>query len=101
MSSKISGSESLSDVPEGSIHLVLLLDPLLYLQIPLNEIIELCLRPRKYLAFVGWCILAIEGGLVKAPDSAELDPDGELDDRALLYFVKDGGVCTGMQYLLS
>jgi hypothetical protein len=31
-----------------------------YLDIPLDDINPLCLRPRKYLLYLGWCILGLD-----------------------------------------
>jgi len=52
-------------VPQGHVGLVLLQNgnSTFYLEIPLNIINGLCLRPRKYLRFLGWCILGVEGVL--------------------------------------
>ena len=80
----------LNDVPQGFIRLVLTLNPQIYLQIPVNEIGRLCLRPRKYLVFLCWCILGNQGGLAETPDGDELDLNGELNDEGVYYFVQDG-----------
>ena len=32
----------------------------LYLDIPLDTIDNLCLTPRKYLVYLGWCILGLD-----------------------------------------
>lgn len=34
-----------------------------YLEIPLDIINSLCLKPCKYLVFLGWCILGVQGRL--------------------------------------
>jgi len=82
------------DVPLGHVRLVLVLDQF-YLEIPINTIDSLCLKPRGYLVFLGWCILGVEGGLAKGHDSPQLDLDGALDDQGLYYYVTQDGMCTG------
>jgi hypothetical protein len=51
-----------SQSPSGFIHLILLSqeDPL-YLEIPTAIVKEVCLKPRKYLRYLGWCILGVIG----------------------------------------
>jgi hypothetical protein len=59
-------SPDASPVPTGCVRLFLIYkeeDLPFYLQIPLNVITSVCLKPRKYLVFLGWCILGIEGDL--------------------------------------
>ncbi|SRR5258708_6526948 len=89
-----SGSESLQDVPEGHVRLVLVLEPQFYLEIPLADIDSLCLKPRKYLNFLGWCILGLEGELAAdGTDGPRLeDLDGRLKDPGLYYYITSQGV---------
>ena len=58
-------SDSDSSVPDDHLALTLLDDNILvfYLQIPLDTIHALCLKPLKYLLFLGWCILSAKGVL--------------------------------------
>jgi hypothetical protein len=79
-------------VPKGHIALVLLRDEnsvCFYLQIPLDVIHNLCLKPRKYLLFLGWCIFGVEGVLALQPDGNEIDTDGDLDDQRIYHYVPD------------
>src|ERR1700719_2538147 len=80
-------SES-DSVEPGHVHLVLLYQegPFFYLQIPLNIIDSLCRKPRKYLIFLGWCILGVDGKLTLAPGSNEIGTDGALDDQGIYYY---------------
>lgn len=82
-------------VPVGHVRLVLVRQPLFYLEIPMDIIHSLCLKPRKYLVFLGWCILGVEGMLMKGHGSGRLGLDGVLEDRGLYIFVTDNGTCTG------
>ncbi|KAF8345096.1 hypothetical protein F5887DRAFT_229408 [Amanita rubescens] len=77
-------------VPKGHVALILLQDENwvhFYLQIPLDVIHNLCLNPRKYLLFLGWCILGVEGVLDLQPDGIGIDIDGGLDDQGIYHYV--------------
>jgi hypothetical protein len=87
--------EPIAAAPSGHIHLILVREPHFYLQIPLDIICSLCLKPRKYLVFLGWCILGVEGGLAECPNNEQMDLEGALDDKGLYYYVKDDDTCTG------
>ena len=58
-----------------------------YLDIPLDTIDNLCLTPRKYLLYLGWCILGLEAeykslalGLADEDgEFLEIDNDGDLE----------------------
>jgi hypothetical protein len=65
-------------VPDGHIGLILLHEQhsSFYLQIPLDIIGSLCLKPRKYLLFLGWCILGVEGALALDRGGSRIDTDG-------------------------
>jgi hypothetical protein len=84
-----SRSEVTVTVPEGHVALVLLQegDSSFYLQIPLDIIKSLCLKPRKYLLFLGWCILGNEGVLAFEHDGGGVDTNGDLDDQEIYYYV--------------
>jgi hypothetical protein len=58
-----------------------------YLQIPIDTINRLCLKPCKYLLFLGWCILGVEGALALGDD--EIDTDEDLDDRGIYHYIPD------------
>lgn len=62
-----------------------------YLEIPIGIINSLCLRPRKYLRFLGWCILGNTGKLSFVRGGEEIDdPDGGVQDREVYYYVMNG-----------
>jgi hypothetical protein len=80
-------------VPPGYIRLILIHENHLpfYLQIPLDIITSLCVKPRKYLIFLGWCILGVEGGLALNPAGEGIETDGDLEDEGIYYFVSPEG----------
>ena len=80
-------------VPEGHIALVLLHGEgsSFYLEIPLDVIDSLCLHPRKYLIFLGWCILGVEGVLALKHGGNGISTDGNLDNQGIYYYVADVG----------
>ncbi|KAF8801171.1 hypothetical protein BYT27DRAFT_7235831 [Phlegmacium glaucopus] len=90
MSSSSHSEQSSSSVPEGHIVLILLQkeESSFYLQIPLDIIHSLCLKPRKYLLFLGWCILGVEGVLALEHNSNGININGDLDDQVYYYVVK-------------
>jgi hypothetical protein len=57
----------------------------LYLEIPIPIIVSLCRRPRKYLRYLGWCILGTKGHV--AMDYPHLEDDigdeGSLEDQGI------------------
>jgi len=63
-----------------------------YLQIPLARINSFCLKPLKYLLFLGWCILGVEGDLAVQSGGEGVDPDGQLNDQDIYYCVSNTGV---------
>jgi hypothetical protein len=89
-----SSSESASiSVPQDYVGLILLHeeDSSFYLQIPLPIIASLCLKPLKYLLFLGWCILGVEGVLALELGGGGIDTDGDLDDKEIYYYVAAAG----------
>jgi hypothetical protein len=81
-----------SDTPSievGHVRLILLQDEnsSFHLDIPLEIIESLCLKPLKYLLFLGWCILGVEGVLAYEPNGDEIDTDGNLAEHEIYYFV--------------
>jgi hypothetical protein len=74
-------------VPQGHVALVLFRegDQNFYLQIPLTIIDSLCLRPRKYLLYLGWCVLGSEGTVQQG--GIEIGADGNLDDQGIYNYV--------------
>jgi hypothetical protein len=90
----ITRSRLIAAAPQGCVRLVLVREQQFYLEIPINIIRSLCLKPRKYLLFLGWCILGVEGILSLLPDGEEVELEGSLDDRGVYYFVAPGiGKC--------
>jgi len=76
-------------VPEGHVALILLQvgASSFYLQIPLNIIDSLCLKPRKYLLFLGWCILGVEGVLARKRHGNEIPLNGNLINQGIYHYV--------------
>ncbi|KIJ57367.1 hypothetical protein M422DRAFT_773951 [Sphaerobolus stellatus SS14] len=78
--------------PENHVHLVLhtkVDGTQFYLEIPVSLITANCLKPLKYLKYLGWCILAIEGVLRLERDklAGEEVPDmnGQLQGKVYFY----------------
>ena len=88
---------SSSNVPVievGHVRLILLHDEnsSFHLDIPLDIIESLCLKPLKYLLFLGWCILGVEGVLAYEPEGDEVDADGNLSVHEIYYYnAEDAG----------
>jgi len=80
-------------VPEGHVRLVLFSrdDSSFCLQIPLDIIDSLCLKPRKYLVFLGWCILGVEGQLALVNGGGGIPTNGSLEDQGIYYYVANVG----------
>jgi hypothetical protein len=94
MSSTSRSDSDTVSVPEGHVALVLLQEGNLsfYLQIPLTVIHSVCLKPRKYLLFLGWCILGDEGILALEHEGDEINTDGDLDDQGIYHYVPAGNL---------
>ena len=58
-------NSQLGQPQEGNIQLIVFRpasdSPTLYLEIPLFHLAPLCKYPRKYLRYLGWCIMGVEG----------------------------------------
>lgn len=86
-------------VQDGHVRLILTPNQQIYLDIPLHIVTPLCLKPRKYLSFLGWCILGVEGELERHIDdqstddiestSNNSDPDGISNRDVYHYHVQD------------
>jgi hypothetical protein len=89
MSSPSHTDSATVSVPEGQVALVLLQegDSSFYLRIPLSIINSLCLKPRKYLLFLGWCILGSEGVLALEHDGFAINTKEDLDDQGIYHYV--------------
>ena len=77
-----------------------------YLDIPLDVIDPLCLRPRKYLLYLGWCILGLNEAAVEslalglAGEDREFHPidnEGDLEGGGI-YLLMLGDPAQGMYY---
>ena len=64
----------------GHVHLVLFESQHFYLEIPVNIISNLCLKPLKYLRYLGWCVLGVEGTLEDAHQD-QVDLEGDIVDQ--------------------
>ena len=73
--------------PEGHIHLVLFEQQpdSFYLEIPLNVIRDICRHPAKFLCYLGWCVLGVEGSLRDVPGD-QVDLNGDLVDQSIYYY---------------
>ncbi|KAF8867756.1 hypothetical protein BD779DRAFT_1685398 [Infundibulicybe gibba] len=75
--------------PPGFVHLVLLPheETPFYLEISVNIIAGLCLKPRKYLRirYLGWCVLGAIGALTD-DDGEELELSGGILDQAIYHY---------------
>jgi hypothetical protein len=83
--------------PKPHVRLILLdgADSPFYLEIPITVINPLFLKPRKYLVFLGWCILGFDGVLAVDEGGDEIDTDGDLDAGGTYYYVADIDEATG------
>lgn len=93
-SSSSSSSNFREPVPQGHVRLILVCKQIssLYLEIPLDIINSVCLKPLKYLVYLGWYILGVEGVLKSKPGGEEIGTEGALVAK-MYYFVSD--VATG------
>ena len=75
---------------DGHVRLILLEEETssFHLDVPLDIINSLCLKPLKYLLFLGWCILGVEGVLAWEHDGDEISTDGNLDEHEIYYYVR-------------
>ena len=85
-----SDSNSEYIVPSDHVALVLLEDKgsSFYLQVPLTIIRASCLKPLKYLLYLGWCILSAEGALSPERDNRDgIDTDEDAVGGEIYYYV--------------
>jgi len=59
------------------------------LDIPLNSIDSLCLAPRKYLLYLGWCIFLALGLAGEDGIFHPIDDDGELEGGGIYHLILD------------
>jgi hypothetical protein len=95
-SGQSSGSAALEPVLQTHVRLILLggADPF-YLEIPIAVINPLCLKPLKYLVFLGWCILGVDGVLADVDGGDEIDTDELLDAGETYFYVTNINEATG------
>ena len=89
-------------IPDDHIALILLEDKgsQFYLQVPLTTIHALCLKPLRYLLYLGWCILSAEGVLsLDRDDHDGIDTDEDVVGGEVYYYVPAGPL--GMFLFLS
>ena len=74
-----------SQPPSGFVHLVLLSqETQFYLEIPTAIVTTVCLSPRKYLRYLGWCVLG-DIGVLKDEQGNVIALDGELVDQGVYH----------------
>ena len=82
-------------VPRGHVGLVLLEGDdhgAFYLEIPLHIINNLCVAPLRYLLFLGWRILGVEGTLARGRGGAAIGiRQGVLDPRGIYHYIVPAG----------
>ena len=97
-------SDSGATLVDGNVRLSLLGEGTssFYLDIPSDVIKSLCLKPLKYLLFLGWCILGVEGVLSRDHAGDEISTDEPLHDREIYYYAgpEDAGTFSLMMSLL-
>ena len=76
-------------VPQTHVRLILLdgANSHFYLEISIAIINLLCLKPLKYLLFLGWCVLGIDGVLAAVDGGDEINTDEDLDAGGTYYYV--------------
>ncbi|KAF8878882.1 hypothetical protein BD779DRAFT_1175813 [Infundibulicybe gibba] len=74
--------------PPGFVQLVLLSheESPFYLEIPMDIMARLCLKPRKYLRYLGWCVLGTIGVLTD-DKGEELELSGGILNQAIYHYV--------------
>ncbi|KAJ7350879.1 hypothetical protein DFH08DRAFT_118338 [Mycena albidolilacea] len=62
----------------------------LYLDVPVDAVASLCLHPVKYLRFLAYCILGVDGTIVTEDFEGEVLPDEDRLVEGIYYFVREG-----------
>jgi hypothetical protein len=92
-------NSQLGQPQEGNVQLIVLRPPddslALYLEIPILHLKPLCIRPRKYLRYLGWCIMGVDGCVARdSPqpvNDIEDDSEGELESGSVYsYRIPEG-----------
>ncbi len=75
--------------------------PSTYLEIPISHLESLCRRRRKYLRYLGWCIVGVEGHVgMDSPESVDnIGDDGELENQGVYRYRMAEGVYPFHQHL--
>ncbi|KAJ7895632.1 hypothetical protein B0H14DRAFT_2681203 [Mycena olivaceomarginata] len=75
--------------PAFRLHLAPELDGL-YLDVPVDAVASLCLHPIKYLRFLAYCILGVDGTIATEDFEGEVLPDEDHLGEGVYYFVREG-----------
>ncbi|KAJ7753282.1 hypothetical protein B0H14DRAFT_2979921, partial [Mycena olivaceomarginata] len=75
--------------PAFRLHLAPELD-VFELDVPVDAAASLCLYPVKYLRFLAYCILGVDGTIATKGFDGEEIPDDEHLDTGVYYFVREG-----------
>lgn len=75
--------------PAFRLHLAPELDGL-YLDVPVDIVASLCLHPVKYLRFLAYCILGVDGTIATEGFEGEELPDENSLVEGVYYFVREG-----------
>ncbi|KAF7968384.1 hypothetical protein HWV62_30653 [Athelia sp. TMB] len=60
-----------------------------YLEIPIETIKSLCFYPLKYLQYLGWCILGVDGHVSTTPKGTRLSAQDTLENCKTYYYVTE------------
>ncbi|KAJ7718774.1 hypothetical protein DFH07DRAFT_859931 [Mycena maculata] len=63
----------------------------LYLDVPVDAVASLCRYPVKYLRFLAYCILGVNGTIATEDFEGEVLPDKDRLGEGVYYFVREGG----------
>jgi hypothetical protein len=83
---RIADSE-LNNPQPGNIQLIVVEafddSPAVFLEIPIEHITPLCVRPRKYLRYLGWAIMGIERRVARVSPNPQVDigDEGALESQ--------------------
>jgi hypothetical protein len=90
-------NSQLGQPQEGNVQLIVLRPPdgslALYLEMPILHLKSLCIRPRKYLRYLGWCIMGVDGRVARdSPQPVnDIGDEGELESGSVYsYRIPEG-----------
>ncbi|KAJ7246669.1 hypothetical protein C8J57DRAFT_1724736 [Mycena rebaudengoi] len=72
-----------------------------YLDIPISVVTANCLRPIKYLRFIGWCVIGILGTVNAARDGQEIAHNAHIQDQAIYYYTYTAAPNGAPQYAVD